>query len=58
MVVNTENETKRLGKNEENVKDIDCKDSNPWCRYISKYECNDESVKMECEKTCGRCSGN
>ena len=47
----------RTGRSIKRVKDIDCKDTNPWCRFLSKYDCRDESVEKQCSKTCGQCKG-
>ena len=55
--IETSSTIKNVIRNEKNEKDNDCKDSNPWCRYISEYECKEDSVAKDCQKTCGKCRG-
>ena len=57
LTIETSSSIKNVTRNEVKVKDIACKDSNPWCRYISEYECKEDSVAKECEETCGKCRG-
>jgi hypothetical protein len=34
-----------------------CNDTEIWCMFLSKYECEHDDSKGKCPKTCGICKG-